>query len=389
MSRPAGDYHFTLVGDDLSLNSFGRLFILAEAARRLGEVEILGATTKRGGNEVWPVMDRAGLSVKCFDYPSSSRHAAAAYERMAKEVRGNILYAGKARTMSLGFALWYRRRFGTPVLVDYDDDEKAFVRYGGGRLRRSLLSLREEIRAHPGRRSQLCRMEKGITEADGISVCSRVFRERFGGAIIPHGRDKAHLDPAKYRGLDLKANHGFDNRPLILFLGTPQPHKGLQDLIEAFLRFDPASAQLLLVGVDPNDPPSYVDLNHPGIRAVQGCSWRDLPEFVALSDIVAIPQRKDPITEGQMPAKLTDAMGMGKAILASRVSDIPEYLDGRGYLFEPGDVDDLCAKLKEILAGPKEAADMGVRSREYFLKNLTYEAMSDGLAGLLESMNLR
>ena len=90
-----------------------------------------------------------------------------------------------------------------------------------------------------------------------------------------------------------------------------------------------------------------------------------------------------------MPAKLTDAMGMGKAIVASRVSDIPEYLDGRGYLFEPGDTDDLHAKLKEILANPEEAADRGGRAREYFLENLTYEAMSDRLATLLKDFNLQ
>jgi glycosyltransferase involved in cell wall biosynthesis len=114
-----------------------------------------------------------------------------------------------------------------------------------------------------------------------------------------------------------------------------------------------------------------------------------LPEFVALSDIVAIPQRIDTITEGQMPAKLTDAMGMGKAILASRVSDIPEYLDGRGYLFEPGDVDDLQANIEKILKSPQEAADRGGKARKYFLENLTYEAMSARLATLLEGVHLR
>lgn len=370
------DLHFYLVGDDLSSNAFGRLYILAKAAALLGKVEILGATSRHGGHDVWYVCDTGEFPIKAFPSPTSSLDASGVYTKMAREIESGIVYASKPRLMSYGFALWFRKRFGSTVWVDCDDDETAFIEYPGSWYRRRLCALKDTVSFHPSRYSVLRNMQERVRLADGITVCSRFFQDRFGGVIVPHGRDAAHLDPARYDAQSLKKRENLENKKVILFLGTPQPHKGLQDLIEAFSRLDDPASTLLLIGIDPKHPPTYLDVAHPRICLRSGCSWEQLPEFLALADLVVIPQRKHLISRGQMPAKLTDAMGMAKPIVASAISDIPAYLQERGLTFEPGNVEDLQAKMHSMLSQPLESRSLGLQAREYFVRNLTYEAMS-------------
>jgi len=381
-----GGYRFTFIADDLSLNSFGRVYILAQAASRLGSVEIIGATSNHGGQKVWPVLDTSDIKVKAFPSPRSSRQAEAVYEQMAKDIHGNILYACKARLMSYGFGLWYRKRSSIPLLLDYDDDEKAFVQYQGSGIRKSLCGLKDSLTGNPKRRGVLQRLETRIHEADGLTVCSRVFQRRLGGTIIPHGRDEQHFDPSLYDSERLKNELGFERKKIILFLGTPQPHKGLQDLVQAFSQLNADDVMLLLIGVDSKAPPDYLDITSPNINSMKGCSWSDLPKYLTLADLVVIPQRQHQISEGQMPAKLTDAMAMNTVVLASSISDIPEYLDGRGYTFEPGNVDDLRKQIQHILEHPDEAVQYAMNARKYFLDNLTYDSMAEGLRSLIEPL---
>jgi len=80
-----------------------------------------------------------------------------------------------------------------------------------------------------------------------------------------------------------------------------------------------------------------------------------------------------------MPAKLFDAMAMGKPIVATDVSDIPAVLEGCGLVVPAGDVNALSQGISYVLDHPVEAAEMGKRARQKCVDHYSWEAMERGL----------
>ena len=70
------------------------------------------------------------------------------------------------------------------------------------------------------------------------------------------------------------------------------------------------------------------------------------------------------LSQSQMPCKVFEAMSMGLPVIASRMSDLPEVLDGCGWLVPPGDVGALAAQIAWVLDHPAEAEAFGQRARE-------------------------
>ena len=107
------------------------------------------------------------------------------------------------------------------------------------------------------------------------------------------------------------------------------------------------------------------------------CSFEKIPEFMALGDIIAIPQQRNMSTRGQMPAKVFDAMAMAKPIVASEVSDIPIILENCGWLVEPNNPHALAKAITEIINNEKEAKIKSIKARSRFLEN--YRISSRGV----------
>ncbi len=61
-----------------------------------------------------------------------------------------------------------------------------------------------------------------------------------------------------------------------------------------------------------------------------------------------------------------EAMACGKPVIASRIGGIPEVVqDGKtGFLFKPGNIDELIVKLKILIEAPDKREKMGVDARE-------------------------
>ena len=62
---------------------------------------------------------------------------------------------------------------------------------------------------------------------------------------------------------------------------------------------------------------------------------------------------------------LLDAMGAGLCVLASDIPENREVVEGAGYLFKPGDADDLAERLRFLIANPavRESAGRTARRR--------------------------
>jgi glycosyltransferase involved in cell wall biosynthesis len=85
-----------------------------------------------------------------------------------------------------------------------------------------------------------------------------------------------------------------------------------------------------------------------------------------------------------VPAKIFDAMALGRPVISTRVSMIPEILEGCGLLVAPGDVAGLAAALVQLLDEPAAAAGLGARARERCVARYSLHAARRELFPLIE-----
>jgi glycosyltransferase involved in cell wall biosynthesis len=109
-----------------------------------------------------------------------------------------------------------------------------------------------------------------------------------------------------------------------------------------------------------------------------------MPEVVSAAHVVVVPQRNTPAALAQFPLKLTDAMAMGKPILASNVGDLPEILGGTGYLVDPESPDQIAEQIQFIFNDLDSAHQKGQRSRERCIEHYSIKAMSQVLQSLMD-----
>jgi len=91
-------------------------------------------------------------------------------------------------------------------------------------------------------------------------------------------------------------------------------------------------------------------------------------------------------TIGQVPAKLFDAMALGRPIVSTAVSMIPEILDGCGLIVTPGDPRGLATAIRRLLERPDEARGLGERARRRCHERYSFRAARATLFPLVERL---
>src|SRR5262249_19779134 len=196
--------------------------------------------------------------------------------------------------------------------------------------------------------------------ADGITVSSRFLQRRFGGLLLPHVRDTTAWKPGAADGAAARRRLGIGTERVVMFLGTPRGYKGVDDLADAMAHLARRDAVLAVIGADEaGSVGRRLRERYPSTRLLAGIPFDDVPQYLEAADVVAVPQRETTDTRGQVPAKLFDAMTLGRPIIATRVSMIPEILEGAGVLVAPGDVDALAGAIAQLLDHPEASRPPG------------------------------
>jgi glycosyltransferase involved in cell wall biosynthesis len=367
---------------DVSDNAAGRAWLLARLLEPIGTVEIVGP---HFGPGVWEPVAQEPVPVRSI--PGGRFPAfAARLPALVRLADGDLIYASKPRLTSAGIGYLARLARGRPLLLDIDDWETGFFLRGGfwGTVGRAMNV------ANPRGLTWTWLMERLRGIADGITVASRFLERRFGGVLIPHVRDTDRWAPGRADPRPARERLGVDKERVVMFLGTPRAYKGVEDLAAAVSGLGRPDVALALVGTDPgSERGRALAARHPAIRLLGRVPIAQVPAYLSAADVVVVPQRDSSDTRGQVPAKIFDAMALGRPVVSTRVSMIPELLDGCGLLVEPGDVTALGAAIGRLLDHPEEARALGEAARRRCVERYSFEAARRALFPLVERVRAR
>lgn len=376
----------TIVSMNLSTNCTNRCLRLAQALQSRYEVEIVGTTFGVGrnwGQGLWPPLEGLhDVAIRSVSGDYLPRYLKSLWKLM-KMIDGDIVIACKPRAPSLGIALLKRMLSGKPVILDIDDDELAQTLPGRqASWPKQLVNVSGYLWTrliHPLHRL-----------ADAKFVVSQNFLSRYGGVVVAHPMNPRELDPARFDRGVLRTALGLAEGDIVVgFVGTPGRQKGTDLLVTLLDRIHDERLKLMIVGADPTDDDIVEMRRKAGGRllVLPMQPLAKLPQALAVMDIVALPQRASAETWGQMPAKLTDAMAMGKPVVAADRADIGAYLaDGRGLVFDPEDVDGFARQVQWLLDRPSARSAMGTAARAFFLDHLTLDAAAAGMIPVIERL---
>ncbi len=367
---------------DLADNAAGRAYLLAHLLEPIARVEVVGPCYGAG---VWEPVAADGIrsrSVPGRRFPAF----ALSVPRLLALADGDLIYACKPRLTSAGIGYLKRLTAGRPLLLDIDDWETGFFLRSGfwGTVGRALNV------ANPTGLPWTWLMERLRGAAQGITVASRFLQQRFGGVLLPHVRDTDAWKPGCADPAEARRRLSLGAERVVMFLGTPRGYKGVEELCAAVARLARPDVALALVGTDP-DSATGRDLGrrYPGVRLAGPIPFGRVPEYLLAADVVAVPQRETTDTRGQVPAKIFDAMALGLPVVSTRVSMIPEILDGCGVVVAPGDVGALAQAIGHLLDHPEERRRLGERARERCVERYSFAAARRELFPLIERVLAR
>lgn len=394
MKRATRKFKISILTPDFSNNCFGRPWLLAKLLQRHYDVEMIGPALPKG---IWePLRNACDFETKVV---KAYRNGRFEFTRMLNMISGDVIYPSKPLTQSFGVGIVKKIRTRKPLVLDIDDWELGFGKesYASLNWPKKILDFILFIskwRSYP----HALLLDRLIRFSNDITVSGERLQARYGGTVIWHGRDVHIFDPKRYDKTKLKKKHlpGMDEAlSTIGFIGTARPHKGLEDLIEAIAFLDNKNILLMIVGTD-DDQYCATLKKKTKISSLKSCvtffpqqPFENLPEFLSIADLIVIPQRIRSASYGQVPAKIFDAMAMAKPIIATNVSDIPQILNGCGWVSAPEDPEQLATTIEYVLAHPEEARRRGKKAREKCKKEYSWETMEERLVKVFEKLRTR
>ncbi len=191
---------------------------------------------------------------------------------------------------------------------------------------------------------------KSLARARRVAAVSRaVAEEAVRGFGVP--RSQIEIVP---NGVDDFFQPGDANRNCILFVGTLEPRKGIDDLLAAWLSLPEPRLPLIFCGAH-----GWRVRVPPGVEVT---GWVDRERLRALyqrARIFVYPSRYEGF--GIPPL---EAMACGAPVIATRTGAIPEYADGAALLIDPGDREALRDAMLRLLRDEPLRRDLASRGVE-------------------------
>lgn len=274
-------------------------------------------------------------------------------EAVARQIRPDVLHAHSPVLNALP-ALKVGRRLGIPVVYEIRAFwEDAAVDHG---------TTREGSLRYRATRAMETRAVRGV---DAVTTICEGLRSDLEGrgidagkiTVIPNAVDVEAFSFGVGPDLALKRELGFDGKRVLGFIGSFYAYEGLDLLLRALPRVlsQAPDAVVLLTGGGPQDEALRALAAQLGIAEQVRFTGRvphsDVQRYYNLVDVLVYPRLPMRLTDLVTPLKPLEAMAQGRLLVASDVGGHRELIrhNETGMLFRAGDVDDLAARVLDLL----------------------------------------
>jgi glycosyltransferase involved in cell wall biosynthesis len=359
---------------DMSHNPAGRAYLLADMAKMHFDVELVGPIFSFYGNDIWSPIKSQELEMRVFLASNFADFVQGAV-KLAKVKKYDFVYVSKPRFPSLLIGMLIKYYNNCPLILDVDDHELSFFHNKPlASFEELIKSARNEDWHTPYGEIWTRFAESLIPTADALTVSNIALQQRFGGIIVRHARDENIFNPQLYNRTAIRHQFGYQDRDrVILFLGTPRPHKGVFRIAQALENLNDSRLVLCIIGTitDQRIANRFAQYKNARIDFHDNQPWERLPELVSMADLICILQDPNsPIADYQIPAKLTDAMAMGIPTIVTKVPPLEDLIVSKSVIA----VDD--ENLEEVIASffqdPNSKFSQHSRERYSYMTEFTY-----------------
>lgn len=326
--RPANKRgRVAVVSWDLGHNPVGRAMVLYDLLERDWDVELVGPLWSRFGGKLWGPIADSPRKVRGFACETLAEFWPAALA-LASAADYDLVVVCKPRLPALLMGALLKRTCGCPLVLDVDDFELSFFKDETAASLDALEEAGQEALREPYGELATRVCDGVISDADALVVSNVALRNRFGGTIVRHARNEDDFATDRFDRPAERARMGIaDNDFALVFVGTARAHKGVFDIARTLALLPDKRFVLHLVGnIVDRRVRNELD-RHIGARIVYhpDCSFDDLPARIVAADAVVLLQDvAHPISQFQIPAKVSDASAFGLPIL---VTDVPPLRD--------------------------------------------------------------
>jgi glycosyltransferase involved in cell wall biosynthesis len=215
--------------------------------------------------------------------------------------------------------------------------------------------------------------------------------QRVDAVIAPSEFMRSSVSPLRFRpdrvhviynGVDtsvVAASTQDDN--YALYVGRLVPEKGIETLLQAHSRVSD-QVELRVVGAGPLE--SEIRARFPAAKFLGFLSGPDLEAQLRNASVIVVPS----IWYENCPMSILEAMAVGKSVIGANIGGIPELIsDGvTGFLFEPGNEDDLRNRLMRLMTQPTLRAEFGRAARIRAEKQFSLRSHNEALLQLYSNL---
>jgi glycosyltransferase involved in cell wall biosynthesis len=394
VSECGAETQAVVVGSELSHNAAGRAHTLLLTHQQLGyQAKLLGCHFPLRSRKpvLWEPLQSLGLPLHTFVVSDHSLFFSQAWKLILQHP-ADLVHLSKPRLPAVVFGLLYKLFWGAAVLMDIDDEELCFVGESEAICLEQLLRKYGQLPSPENLMGPLwTRLAVDLGQRfDGTTVANTALQQRYGGTVIPHGRD-----PEQFRTLTptkrclARRRHGIpEDAKVVLFFGTPRRHKGLLEVAAAVAALpEDLNPILVVAGGFPDaelENELVVLLRPQRLRLLGNQPFHQARNILALADLVILLSSGE-IAAFQSPAKLSDALAVGLPVLVSdAAAPLREVID-RGWAVgaEP---DHLCQQLQQWLCDPEALATQSARARKGFEEALALPVVAERLRSCVEAV---
>jgi glycosyltransferase involved in cell wall biosynthesis len=379
----------SVISWDMSRNHFAKAFCVADALSEHLEVELISFRFFET-----PIFEplanvKPRFELKSFeggDFPGFFAN----FSQAVNAISGDLIYAVKPRLSSLGVAMLANYHTGKPIFLEVNDLETvvASPRANNRHVELPLEAVLDDL--------EQAKTPQSVIWSQALDPCVAGIPIVYTHNVnlnIHYGRrclymrnvkDDTLYDPATMDRDSLRRELGFGPEDrVILFGGLVRKHKGVFELVELLNSLnDPRYKLLIVASRETPEVRALAQRHAERVTLLSSQSPQRMAELNHASDLVVL--WLDPsVSAGhyQSPYKISDALAMGPAIIASPTSDLANFAERDLVWMVPfGDFERLHSTIKTIFADDDERTRRRERGRRLFLREFSYKSVPAALA---------